>query len=264
MTLFSDYHMHPQGHKHLPYTQELLQPWADHCRGLGITDFVFTDHDRYHPGVRVDEVRRLQDRNADLSIGVGIELDNDPVTSPSGRAWVERNWDQLDFVLGSVHYFAGESLMFDSSDQGGQFERLGVERAYENYLDQLDMMMARGSIDGMAHLDLVKIHRYFLPNRNPADVFTPILEKIKKANLSMELSTAGWRKPVGIQYPAEEIILKAMQLGIPFTVASDAHSHVQPGENYSKLALLMQKLGVKEIAIYKNHRRKMVLLEEKK
>ena len=30
----------------------------------------------------------------------GIELDNDPETGAAGRAWVEKNWDRLDFVLG--------------------------------------------------------------------------------------------------------------------------------------------------------------------
>lgn len=254
--------MHPQGHKHLPYTQELLQPWANHCRSIGVTDFVFTDHDRYFPGVDFDQVKILNDRNPDLRIGVGIELDNDPVTSSAGRAWVEKNWEKLDFVLGSVHYFSGESLMFDSADQAGQFDRLGVEKAYENYLGELDRMISLGHIDGLAHLDLVKIHKYFLPNRNPADVFMPILEKIKKADLSMELSTAGWRKPVGIQYPAQEIVLQAMKMGIPFTVASDAHSYVQPGENFERLAELMTQWKVQEVAIYKNHRRTIVKLKE--
>ena len=33
-----------------------------------------------------------------------LELDNDPVHSAAGRAWVERNWDRLDFV-GVDSYF---------------------------------------------------------------------------------------------------------------------------------------------------------------
>ena len=261
MKLFSDYHMHPQGHKHLPYSQSLLQPWADHCRSVGIRDFIFTDHDRYFPGIDFDQVQLLQQNNPDLTIGVGIELDNDPVTSPAGRAWVEGNWDRLDFVLGSVHYFSGEEKMFDSADQGGQFDRLGVEVAYANYLAELDRMISLGDIDGLAHLDLVKIHKYFLPGKDPADVFTPILERIKKAGLSMELSTAGWRKPVGIQYPDVSIIRRAMEIGIPFTIASDAHSHVQTGENFEKLGEIVRELGIHEVAVYKKHQRTMVPLE---
>ena len=51
----------------------------------------------------------------------------------------------------------------------------------------------------------------------------------------MELSTAGWRKPVNELYPSDQIIALALAKGIPFTTASDAHSHAQLGENYDRL-----------------------------
>src|SRR3982750_4481334 len=97
----ADYHSHPQGHRVQPYSQELLQPWADQARKIGIRDFAFTDHDRYHAGVNFDEIDRFREKNLDLQIRAGIELDNDPVHSAAGRKWIELNWDRLDFVLGS-------------------------------------------------------------------------------------------------------------------------------------------------------------------
>ena len=103
LLLFSDYHMHPQGHRVQSYTQELLQPWVDSARRLGLKDIAFTDHDRYYTGIDFDEIDRLRERNPDLRVRAGIELDNDPVHSPAGRKWIEKNWDKLDFVLGSVH-----------------------------------------------------------------------------------------------------------------------------------------------------------------
>ena len=104
LNLFSDYHLHPQGHRLQPYTRELLQPWADQARKIGLRDIALTDHDRYHRGVDFDEIDRLRAANPDLKIRAGIELDNDPVHSAAGRAWVEKNWERLDFVLGSVHF----------------------------------------------------------------------------------------------------------------------------------------------------------------
>ena len=83
--LFSDYHSHPQGHRVQPYTQQLLQPWVDHARRVGLTDIAFTDHDRYHEGVSFDEIDRLRERNPDIKIRAGIELDNDPQRSAAGR-----------------------------------------------------------------------------------------------------------------------------------------------------------------------------------
>ena len=46
------------------------------------------------------------------------------------------------------------------------------------------------------------------------------------------LSTAGWRKPVNELYPSDEIIRLAAARGIPFTLASDVHSHAQLGKDY--------------------------------
>src|ERR1700682_5988423 len=118
--LFSDYHMHPQGHRVQTYTQELLQPWVDSARKRGLSDIALTDHDRYHAGVDFDEIDKLRDKNVDLKIRAGIELDNDPETSAAGRAWVEKNWDRLDFVLGSVHYLDPPDPMFDSVPAGAE------------------------------------------------------------------------------------------------------------------------------------------------
>ena len=118
MRLFSDYHMHPQVHSLRPYTQELLQPWADFARTRGLRDIALTDHDRYHEGVDFDEIEKLRAANSDLKIRAGIELDNDPVYSAAGRSWVERNWDRLDFVLGSVHFLRGD-WAFDHAGRGG-------------------------------------------------------------------------------------------------------------------------------------------------
>lgn len=259
MKLFTDYHMHPQGHRHQPYTQELLQPWAESCRAKGITDFCVTDHDRYHPGVDFGEVTRLNEQNPDLRIRVGIELDNDPETGAAGRAWVEKHWDQLDFVLGSVHYLAGKDRMFDSADQGSQFSERSVDAVYDDYVTQVLAMIERGHIDCLSHLDLAKIHG-FRPERSAVEIFQPVLLEIKRRDLAMEINTAGWRKPVGEQYPSEEILQAAVALGIPLTFSSDAHSHVQVGEGYERLGELVERLGIREVAVYSKHRRTMVPL----
>ena len=76
----------------------------------------------------------------------------------------------------------------------------------------------------------------------------------------MELSTAGWRKPVGELYPSDEIIRRAMEKGIPFTTASDGHSHVQQGENFDRLAEKMTALGIGEVSVFERHQRSAVVL----
>ena len=260
MPLPIDYHNHPQAHSVKPYTPELLQPWAESARKRGLKQVAFTDHDRYHQGVDFDEIDKLRAANPDLKFLAGIELDNDPTTGAAGRAWVEKNWDRLDFVLGSAHYLPPELEMFDQVSRKEEFAKRDVAADCATYIAELEGMMTRGGIDCLSHLDLIKIHGVWHPTGGLLPYFQPLLERIRRENLAIEISTAGWRKPVGQQYPHVDIILAAKELGIPFTLASDAHSYAQLGEFYDKLAPLLGELGITEIATYEKHRRKMVSL----
>jgi histidinol-phosphatase (PHP family) len=252
--LRSDYHSHPQGHRVQAYSPDLLQPWAEQARKIGLRDFAFTDHDRYHEGIDFGAIDRLRENNPDLKIRAGIELDNDPVSSAAGRKWVERNWEQLDFVLGSVHYL-DQDKMFDSVPAGvSQFEGREIDAIYAQYFRRVREIAGSGLIDCLAHLDLVKIHGH-RPRNSIETLVNETLDFIKSRDLAIELSTAGWRKPVNELYPEEEIIRLAMAKGIPFTTASDAHSHVQLGENFGRLAEKVAALGIREICVYEKHRR---------
>jgi histidinol-phosphatase (PHP family) len=251
--LFSDYHSHPQGHRVQPFTQALLQPWVDSARSRGLTDIAFTDHDRYHTGVDFDEIDKLRDANPDIQIRAGIELDNDPETSAAGRAWVEKNWDRLDFVLGSVHYLDRPDQMFDSVPAGsGQFVGQKIDEIYADYFRRLREIAATGLVDCLSHLDLVKIHGH-RPEAPLRDLVTETLDFIAARGLAIELSTAGWRKPVNELYPSDEIIRLAIEKGIRFTTASDAHSHAQLGENYDRLSQKMAEFGIRQVCVFERH-----------
>ena len=252
-SLFSDYHSHPQGHRVQPYTQGLLQPWIDSARERRLTDIAFTDHDRYHAGIDFDQIEKLRAANPDVKVRAGIELDNDPETSAAGRAWVEKNWDRLDFVLGSVHYLDRPDQMFDNVPAGAeQFAGREIDDIYADYFRRIGEIAATGLVDCLSHLDLIKIHGH-RPTSPIRDLISDTLDLIAARGLAIELSTAGWRKPVNELYPADEIIGLAIAKGIPFTTASDAHSHVQLGESYERLAKKMQELGIREVCVFEKH-----------
>jgi len=253
--LFSDYHSHPQGHRVQHYTQALLQPWIDSAQVKGIIDIAFTDHDRYHAGVDCDELDRLREKNPGVKIRAGIELDNDPETSGAGRKWIEQNWERLDFILGSVHYLSRADQMFDSVPEGAQqFTGRDIDELYSDYFRRVREMAASGLVDCLAHLDLVKIHGH-RPRAPVTELVDETLELIRTRKLAIELSTAGWRKPVNELYPSDEIITLAIGKKIPFTIASDAHSWAQLGENYERLAEKMSAFGICEVCLYEEHRR---------
>jgi histidinol-phosphatase (PHP family) len=253
--LFSDYHTHPQGHRIQPFSAELLQPWVASARAKGLSDIAFTDHDRFHSGVDFEELEKLRTANPDVHVRAGIELDNDPKTSPAGRKWVEENWAKLDFVLGSIHYLDDPGQMFDSVPDGAeQFVGRDVNEVYEDYFRRIREIASTGLIDCLSHLDLIKIHGH-RPCRDLRGIVNETLDFIRSRDLAIELSTAGWRKPVDELYPSDEIIRLAMKKGIPFTTASDAHSHAQLGENYDRLSAKMLTLGIHEVCVYEKHKR---------
>lgn len=261
LLLFSDYHTHPQGHRVQRYTQELLQPWVDSARRLGLTDIAFTDHDRYHSGIDFDEIDRLRERNSDLRVRAGIELDNDPLHSLAGRKWIEKNWDKLDFVLGSVHFLERGDQMFDSVPDGAaQFEGRNIDEMYADYFRRVRELIATGFVDSLAHLDLIKIHGH-RPTADMGALVNETLELIRARNLTIELSTAGWRKPVNELYPSDSVIELAIEKEIPFTTASDAHSHVQLGEDFANLAHKMAEIGIRQVCIFERHKRAEVPLQ---
>ncbi|MEY2511439.1 MAG: histidinol-phosphatase family [Verrucomicrobiota bacterium] len=256
-SLFSDYHSHPQGHRVQSYTQQLLQPWIESARARGLTDIAFTDHDRYHAGIDFDEIDKLRAANPDIKIRAGLELDNDPETSAAGRGWVEKNWDRLDFVLGSVHYLDRPDQMFDTVPAGAeQFSGREIDQIYADYFRRIREVAATGLVDCLSHLDLIKIHGH-RPKMPIVDLVSETLDFIAARGLAIELSTAGWRKPINELCPSDEIIQLAIEKKIPFTTASDAHSHAQLGENYERLSKKMVEFGIKEVCVFQNHRREL-------
>jgi histidinol-phosphatase (PHP family) len=145
--------------------------------------------------------------------------------------------------------------MFDTSPDGAaQFGGRDIDGLYADYFRRVREIAATGLVDCLAHVDLIKIHGH-RPNAEIEAIAGETLDFIRARNLAIELSTAGWRKPVNELYPSDQLIKLAMQKGIPFTTSSDAHSHVQLGENFARLAEKMSILGVREVCVYEKHKR---------
>ena len=253
--LFSDYHNHPQGHRDLPYTQEVLEPWATYSRQANLKDVALTDHGRYHPGINLDEFFKFKDRIKDVKFKIGIEIDNDPETSVLDYKWIEENYKKLDFVLGSVHFI--DDWPFDHPQHQDGFKKWDIDELYARYFSEMKKLINKGFLDGLAHLDLIKIfgHR----QKKEISVFVKdVLDLVKEKELTIEMSTAGWRKPVGELYPQDEIVKLIKGLNIPITTASDAHSAKDLGHSYNKLYDVLKSYGFKEVAVFDNHKMKLL------
>jgi histidinol-phosphatase (PHP family) len=75
--------------------------------------------------------------------------------------------------------------------------------------------------------------------------------------VAVEFSTAGWRKPVGEQYPAVPFLEMVLDAGCPIALSSDAHLPVQLGFEYARAVELLERVGVSEIAVFERRQRRM-------
>ncbi len=246
-----DLHLHPQGHRLAPYRLEMLRDWAELAASLGFREIGLTDHDRLREGVRFDEVDRLRSEFTTLGIRLGIELDNDPETSGSGLKWVEQHWDQLDYVMGAVHFLA-DGWSFDRPGAEAEFSMRRIEKVWEDYFYQMRFLLATGMIDCIAHFDLVKLFG-FVPRPLPLDLVSEILDELARGKIAIMIDTSGFRKPVGELYPSDWILREAVSRRVPLSCGSNSHSYTQIGEGYDRLAGVLGSMGIHDLVTFDQH-----------
>lgn len=68
----------------------------------------------------------------------------------------------------------------------------------------------------------------------------------------VEINTAGWRKPVGEQYPSLELLKLARERGVCITLGSDAHKPEQIAADFDKAIALAEAAGYSCAYTFKN------------
>jgi histidinol-phosphatase (PHP family) len=125
-----------------------------------------------------------------------------------------------DFLIGSVHWIGGWAV--DHPDSVFEFERRGVQTAYEDYFELETMLAASGAVDVLAHVDVVKKAGHVLPEA-PIELYRKVVEAAAASGTAVELSSAGLHHPINEIFPAPEFLEMFAAAGVPLTLASDAH-----------------------------------------
>jgi histidinol-phosphatase (PHP family) len=161
----------------------------------------------------------------------------------------------VDYLIGSVHFL--EEWGFDNPEFIGVYESQNIDDIWQKYFDTIEKMAQTGHFDIVGHIDLIKVFK-FLPSKPILSFAQKALQAIKKADMSLELNVAGYRKPIGEAYPSKEILQEAYNLNIPITFGSDAHKPEQVGMFNDEIIALAKSVGYKECAVYEKRKRKMV------
>jgi histidinol-phosphatase (PHP family) len=278
-----DYHLHlwPHEERRTPLRLEQLRAYCEKAQAAGVEELAITEHlfrfrqaadllggfwndDRvpaalqtsmaeyweFHATADLDDyVQCAQEaKAAGLPVVIGLEVDfyEGQMESVAGLL----SDYPFDVLLGSVHWIG--AWRFDDIDvplQMDEWSARDVDDCWESYTRALEELAASGACDVLAHPDLIKVAGY-VPDA-PAEWWDRMAEAAAASGMAAELSSAGWRKPVGEQYPALPLLQRFAARGVPLTTASDAHRDVHVADRAGALRELLRAVGVGSLQGYR-------------
>ena len=155
----------------------------------------------------------------------------------------------VDYLIGSVHFL--DRWGFDNPEFIGEYKSRDIDTIWIDYFSAVEDMAKSGLFDIVGHFDLIKVFKY-LPSGDIRLLARDALKAIKKSNMTLEINSAGLRKPIGEVYPSRCLLEEAYAIGIPITFGSDAHSVDQVGYGYENAVTLASDVGYNESIIYQS------------
>jgi histidinol-phosphatase (PHP family) len=278
-----DYHLHlwPHHERETPLSLEQIAAYCERAERVGVVEVALTEHlfrfvqatdalgrwwaqDEPSPELRAsmadywDHHARadldayvetvLEAKAAGLPVVMGLEVDY-------YRGRMDTVADLLagypfDVLLGSVHWI-GAWRFDDISDvpSMAEWSTRSVDACFDAYGDALAELAASATCDVLAHPDLIKVTGQRLDN--PTEWWDRIAEIAAGSGMAAEVSSAGWRKPVGEQYPAQPLLVRMAAHGVPFTTASDAHQLDCVADRADDLRALLGSVGIDHLQGYR-------------
>ncbi|MDA8393609.1 MAG: histidinol-phosphatase [Actinomycetota bacterium] len=287
-----DYHLHLWPHGE-PSHGRVLGAVSDYCERAseaGVSEIALTEHlfrfrqadaivggfwrdypdsplagemERYwqqHQGADLDHYveQVAQAKRAGLPVVLGLEVDY----YPGRMERVARLLDgyPFDVLLGSVHWLG--PWMFDDVDSASamvEWDRRPVREAWEMYTVALEELAGTGTCDVLAHPDLIKV-----TGRRPAAVehyWDRMADAASASGMAAEVSSAGWRKPVGQQYPEDGLLQRFARESVPVTTASDAHGIADVAYRSAALRRIVLAAGYDRLATFRLRTRTDVTID---
>ena len=257
----ADYHVHVKWCCHA--TGE-MRDYVEAAIARGLTEIGFAAHlpvtipidekinlSRGEFDLYLAEAQRLRDQySGRIDLLIGGELDY----IPGQEAEIEEFAAAFpyDYLLGAVHFVDGWNI--DNPRLVDRWKTADVAAVYRRYYDLLIEAARTGYFDIVSHFDLVKKFGY-RPDEDVTDAETAAADAVAEAGMTVEINTAGWRKPVGEQYPSETILRMLNARNIPLCLGSDAHAPEQVGHEFDRAAEIARSLGWTDLARYRARER---------
>jgi histidinol-phosphatase (PHP family) len=269
--MLTDYHTHlrpdvPDTPPERYFTEENLRRYLDVARARGVRELGFAEHVyRFREALEVWRhpfwVECAHDSLDDYvqfvgaadGVKLGLEVDWLPGREEQLSVLIDAHpWD---YVIGSVHFIAKGAVDHDGYDA---WESADADEVWSAYFRALGDAAASGLFDVLAHPDLVKVWgaRRPAPQRPLRHYYELAMPAIESADVAIEVSTAGLRKPVGEIYPARELLEMCVAAGKPIALSSDAHEPETIGHGYEAAVALLRDVGAERICVFERRERR--------
>jgi len=202
--------------------------------------------------------------NNEIQIRIAFEVDYFKSQESFLNLQFEKQLDELDYILGSVHILHGKSRLFAFDDRrflSMYKEYDSIDNIYLEYYHKLQDMITSEEFDFnvISHFDLPKKYKKRAINKELVmNEVIKTLELIKKKDLTIEINTGGLRKEIKEQYPSSEIIEEMYELGIPVLLSSDAHHPNDLGYKFNEILGMIKKIGYTELAHFNKRKRTFI------
>jgi histidinol-phosphatase (PHP family) len=264
MSLPADYHMHTPLCRHA--TGEPTE-YAAHAANIGLHEIGFTDHSpmrrddfdnwrmRFDQlGEYVEKVRQAQRDFPQLTIRLGLEVDY----LPGHEEWIRElaaahPWD---YFIGSVHYVSDDWAV-DNPEMLSRWKARDAFEVWSTYFDLLTRAAETKLFEIIGHADLPKKFCFY-PQRDCTDLFKNFLHAAKRADVAIELNTAGLRKECREIYPSEAILRLAHERSVPITFGSDAHAPGEVGADFAQAVTVARRVGYSKRCRFIQRRRELL------
>ena len=284
-TTVLDYHLHlwPHSQRDAEATIEQVAAYCSRAVEAGVEEIALTEHlfrftqakellggfwddlpgEALRPGMAAywDHHARV-DLDAYVEVVQAVKAEGLPVVLGLEVDFYQDRMDQVagllagypfDVLLGSVHWLG--TWRFDVLNDPlilAEWDARDIDTVWDEYTRAMEELAASGVCDVFAHPDLVKI-----AGRMPAvpgEFYDRITEAAVRSGMAAELSSAGWRKPVGEEYPAPPLLRRFIDRGVPLTTASDAHSLPDVADRVDDLRDLLVAAGVSRLQGFRNRK----------
>jgi histidinol-phosphatase (PHP family) len=257
-----DYHLHLRDRSGgIEHTLAAVRHFVETAGARGIDEIGFTEHVYYFRQTEeIWDVEYQRERcRFDLDaycdavldakregLPVKLALEVDHVGERQQRLSELLEPYPWDYLLGSVHWIAGGAV----DAEPGVWAGASVEDVWRRYVTALAELAGSGAVDVLAHPDLAKI----FGKRPRPDVLAVLhagaAEAIATSGVAVEISTAGFRKPVGELYPDPAFLVECVRRGVGVTLASDAHEPQLVGEDFDRALEAARRAGCSTVTVF--------------